>query len=535
MNIKNITTKKLIIAAVVATFTLTGCNRDNVIELEPYNQISEDVAFSTKENIILSVNGMYQAAQVGQYNNANPSSAGRGYPFGAAYFQQNDMRGEDMVNTASFYAITYTSTWDPSGALNTVYYWIDTYRLVNRANLVIEGVNKAIANGVISAAEGNDYVGQALFFRAFSHYELLNFFARPYKHTADASHLGVPYRLKASNSLTTIAENESLPRGTVAGNYTQLLADLDQAETLMTSKTARSAKNAIVYATKEAAIALKTRVYLSKGDYPKVISEANKLNGLYTLTPDPNTPFANNYGNSESIFSLENSATNNPSVNGALASQYNGRALIAISPVIWNQPSWLATDKRRGPNLVRTVMTAATPTQPSQPSFLVTNKYKDTGTLSDASPLLRYAEVLLNRAEAKARLGDATYLADLNLVRNRSLAAPATEQYTAFATNVEAVKAVLMERRIEFLAEGLRWNTIHRLQQDDLTPTSGIPAKYRNGQNPTYADYQIGTPYVFKSSDVPAIPYADYKYVWPIPTLETSANPVLAAQQNPGY
>src|SRR5690606_32785858 len=108
---------------------------------------------------------------------------------------------------------------------------------------------------------------------------------------------------------------------------------------------------------------------------------------------------------------------------------------------------------------------------------------------------LRYAEVLLNRAEAKARLGDATYLADLNLVRNRSLAAPATEQYAAFANTVEAVNAILMERRIEFLAEGLRWNTIHRLQQDDIAPMAGIPAKYRNGQNPTGSDYNIGTPY----------------------------------------
>ncbi len=522
---KNNITKKYFLAAILAAFTLTGCNRENVIELQPYNQISEDVAFQSRENIILSVNGMYQAAQIGQYNNANPSSAGRGYPFGAAYFQQNDMRGEDMVNTASFYAVTYTGTWDPSGALNTVYYWIDTYRLVNRANLIIEGVTKAIANGVITPAEGNDYIGQALFFRAFSHYELLNFFARPYKHTADASHQGVPYRLKASNSLVTIDENASLPRGTVAANYTQLLADLDQAETLMTSKSTRTAKNAIVYATKEAAIALKTRVYLSKADYPKVISEANKLNGLYTLTPDPNTPFANNYGNTESIFSLENSATNNPSVNGALASQYNGRGLIAISPIIWNQPAWLATDKRRGPNLVRATTAGV----------LFTNKYKDTSTLTDASPLLRYAEVLLNRAEAKARLGDATYLADLNLVRNRSLSTPATEQYTAFASTVAAVNAILLERRIEFLAEGLRWNTIHRLQQDDIAPMAGIPAKYRNGQNPTGSDYNIGTPYVIKSTDVPAIPYLDYKYVWPIPTLETSANPVLAAQQNPGY
>lgn len=513
------TIKKYVFGSLLASLLFVSCTEENVIELEPYNQISENVAFDSKENIILSVNGMYQAAQVGQYN-----GTGRGYPFGAAYFQQNDMRGEDMVNTAAFYAITYANTWDPSGALNTVYYWIDTYRLINRANLVIEGVTKAIDNGIISEAEGKDFIGQAMFFRAFSHYELLNFFARPYKFTSDASHLGVPYRLKPSNSVATIDENIKLGRGTVAQNYAQVLSDLDTAENYMASKTTKSAKNAIVYASKEAAIALKTRVYLSKGDFPKVITEADKLNGKYTLTSDPNTPFANNYGNSESIFSLENSATNNPGVNGALASQYNGRRLIAISPVIWNNGSWLATDKRRGASMVLSVS-----------GVLFSNKYKDTSTLTDASPLLRYAEVLLNRAEAKARLNDPTYLADLNAVRNRSLASPATEQYAAFATRVDAVKAILLERRIEFLAEGLRWNTIHRLQHDDVVPMSGIPQKYKNGANPLAADYKIGIPYVFKTGDVPGLAYSDYRFVWPIPTLETSANPTLAAQQNPGW
>lgn len=530
MKILNIKTKNLFLGIAVSALALTSCTPENIIELEPHNQISENVAFDSKENIVLAVNGMYQAAQIGLYNNTNPSTSGRGYPFGAAYFQQNDMRGEDLVNTAAFYAITYQGTWDPSGALNTVYYWIDTYRLVNRSNLVIEGVRKAISNGVISAEEGNNYVGQALFFRAFSHYELLNFFARPYKHTADASHLGVPYRIKASNSPATIEENSNLPRGTVAANYTQLLSDLDEAESLMVSKSTKTGKEAIAYVAKEAAIALKTRVYLSKGDYPKVITEANKLNGLYTLTATPNVPFelATNLGNSESIFSLENSATNNPSVNGALASQYNGRALIAISPIIWNNAGWLATDKRRASSMVKTVTSAGN-------TFYLSNKYKDTSTLTDASPLLRYAEVLLNRAEAKARLGDATYLADLNAVRNRSLANPTTEQYTAFATTVDAVNAVLLERRIEFLAEGLRWNTIHRLQKDDLVPMAGVPGKYRNGQNPTFADYHIGTPYVLKAGDVAAMSYDSNLYVWPIPALETSSNPVLAAQQNPGY
>ena len=49
-------------------------------------------------------------------------------------------------------------------------------------------------------------------------------------------------------------------RGTVAENYAQLLLDLDTAENYLASKTTKSAKNAIVYISKEAAIALKTRV-----------------------------------------------------------------------------------------------------------------------------------------------------------------------------------------------------------------------------------------------------------------------------------
>lgn len=516
----NTTIKAVIFSAIAATFSYS-CSEENVIDLEPYNQLSENSAFATPSAVNLSLNGMYQAAQLGWYDGAP-----RGYPFGAAYFQQNDMRGEDMVNTAAFYAYTYTSTWDASGTANNIHYWLDSYRLINRANLVIEGVTRAVANNVITKDIGDDYIGQALFFRAMTHLELLKHFSRPYNHTADASHMGVVYRTKGSSSPATIEENSKLGRTSVAENYKQLIDDLNQAETLIKSKSQRgSVKEGIVYATKEAVIAIKTRVYLNMRRWNDVVTEANKLNGIYTLTASPNGPFAGNYANTESIFSLENSATNNPDVNAALASQYLGRQLIAISPIIWNDPMWLKDDKRRTMDeMVKKSGTA-----------LYTYKYKDTSTRSDASPLIRYAEILLNRAEAKARLGDATYLADLNAVRSRSLANPATQAYVAFPSAKEAVAAILKEKRIEFLGEGMRWGDIHRLQKDDLVPMDGIPAKYISGAAPKEADYVIGTPYVIKATDLQRIPYSNDKFLWPIPTRETSANPVLAAQQNPGY
>jgi hypothetical protein len=56
-----------------------------------------DAAFSSPSLIALSMNGMYNAAQIGQYNSTN-SNGGRGYVWGAAFVQQGDNRGEDVVN-----------------------------------------------------------------------------------------------------------------------------------------------------------------------------------------------------------------------------------------------------------------------------------------------------------------------------------------------------------------------------------------------------------------------------------------------------
>lgn len=499
--------------------TATGCSEDR-LDQQPFNEVPEETIFTSQALVEQAVNGMYNAAQRGDY-----AGAGRGYPFGAAYQIQNDMRGEDMVSTATFFQNTYISAINGAAALNNIYYWLDTYRLINRANLLIEGIDKAVAAGTVSAADTDKFKGEALFFRAISHFEMLKHFSRPIQLTgSDLFDYGVPYMLKGSTNLQDALENANVDRENVGVTYGKVLADLDAAEILLANK------NTVYRISKEAAIAYKTVVKLHQRDWAGVITEANKLDGKFTMEPDPNTPWANNSGNKESIFSIENTDTNNPTVNGALPSMHAGRNLIAISPVLWNKAMWLATDKRRSANMVLTPASGATAGRK------YSLKYKDTTTRKDAAPIIRYAEVLLNRAEAKARLGDATYLADLNAVRNRSLANPATEAYTAasFGTMVSQVDAILTERRIEFVAEGKRWGDIHRLINDDLAPTAGVPQKYKNGV-PKATDYTIGTPYVFGSGDVGAIPYTDRRFLWPIPDAQVNVNPTLKAQQNKGW
>ena len=137
-------------------------------------------------------------------------------------------------------------------------------------------------------------------------------------------------------------------------------------------------------------------------------------------------------------------------------------------------------------------------------------------------------------AEAHARLGNLpAALTNLNLVRNRSLAIPVTQAYTSasFGTNGTMVAAIIVERRIEFLMEGRRWSDIHRLQGDDLQPITGIPAKIGNG-NPPGSDFTLGTPY---TGLLTIAQINDFRFLWPIPQIEITTNPTIAAQQNPGW
>ena len=75
------------------------------------------------------------------------------------------------------------------------------------------------------------------------------------------------------------------------------------------------------------------------------------------------------------------------------------------------------------------------------------DKYQNPQTREEYAPILRYAEVLLNEAEAAARAGDKTLaLEKLNQVRDRSLADPATQTYKAsdFANTKALVEAILL-------------------------------------------------------------------------------------------
>jgi hypothetical protein len=520
--------------ATLAIGLLVSIQSCNVTDVSPTTNLSQESAF-LPTTIPITMAGLYDAAQTGYYDPLNGTALQvRGYPFGSANVQQADMRGADLMNLAAFYAFTYNGTYNTASA-NNVNMWLTIYSLINQCNFVIDGVQKARNSGTLSATLANGYEAEARFLRALSYHELLIHFARPYSDN-NGNNSGVPIRDFPIISQADVAKASSVGRSTVAQVYTFILQDLDFAETNGFNRSFFTISPQFVSrATKGAAIALKTRIKLHQQDWAGVIAEAVKLAtgtgptftapsavGGYALQSAPQGPFTNNT-TTESIFSIEHNAQDNPSVNGGLANMYlpnsgtiAGRGLVSISPLIWNNPLWLATDLRR---TTLTIQNAG-----DRPYVY---KFRDFTNRTDFNPILRYAEVLMNYAEAEAQLNGNTTLALnlLNAIRNRAVTAPAN-QFTSFANTTALLDAIYMERRIEFLGEGRAWPDIHRRKLD-------VPAKVLEAAG-TVASFNAASG-TYPSTGVLSIPYSDYRYLWPIPAVEIANNPTLASQQNPGW
>lgn len=491
-------------AAFLAAGAFSSCQTDKLSPV-PVTLFSDKVVFDTPARIELQANGLYAYAKTGTF------LGGRCQIFG-------DIRANDFINRASN-LVTGTAVWNhtltetsQNDVINT---WGAGYAAINQANVFLAGLDANAAKFVAPifpadyATKATNYRGEARLLRALCYYSLLQLYARPYA-DGNGSKPGLPLRLRGEVDDT----GNDLARSSVADVYAQILLDLDFAEANLPLTNSSSTTNA-TRAHRNTAIALKTRVYLSMGRYADVIKEANKLvpaaapfvapSGVpNALNSSIVTVFALPQETTESVLSFPFTTSDGPGTQNQLAYYFlppgstagvpnggNGEfALNTAAGSILANPAFDATDARR---------TSFVQVYNSE-SFL--KKYAN-GTNSgtpyiDKAPVIRYAEVLLNLAEAKVRATnavDAQALLLLNAVRTRSNPAGA---YASFATAADMLDALLLERRIEFLGEGLRNIDLMRLN-------APIPGK----------------------GSVSAVNPTDVLYVWPIPSSELSTNKLM--------
>jgi hypothetical protein len=243
--------------------------------------------------------------------------------------------------------------------------------------------------------------------------------------------------------------------------YTQVLADLTEAEQLIT------ATGPATYGTVGATKALLARVHLYRGDYPAAEAKADEVIGLgYGLASDYRTLFdKEGMGTDEDIFKVLFTAQQYNWI-GYYGNNSRDGGNNYVKPTLDLIGAYEPDDAIR---LNWTIGRIGT----SRRSFV---KWPTTYGAEDIH-IIRFAEVLLIKAECQARRNDLDGAVDTyNLIRAR-VSLPLHVLGTDVTTQDEVLAAIDHERRIELAYEGDRWPDMVRTGRAlDYLAAKGAPA-----------------------------------------------------------
>jgi starch-binding outer membrane protein, SusD/RagB family len=358
--------------------------------------------------------------------------------------------------------------------------WEYEYKRIEYSNIVLDGI------GVIKITDADkanydNIKGSALFYRAFSFYNLLQLFAAPYD-VSTANAPGIVIRLHSD-------VNEKSVRTTIDQCYLQVINDLLAAEELLPSSVTSKLRPS-----KSAALALLARVSLTMKSYDKAAGYATAALGLQNKLMDFNTldPSLSNMipvfppGNEEIIFFAT-----------AIPYYTLSRANMKVDTLLYQSYDhhdlrYVVFYKNNG-------------------ASGISYRGNYTGkTLSSKFAGLATNELFLIRAESYARLNKTDEaLADLNaLLQNRwaiGFYIPPSNGMTADSI----LNLVLQERRKELPFTGsLRWEDLRRLNQESAYAKNLI--RILNGESFS-------------------LPAGDKRYVYAIPDNEIRTSHI---QQN---
>ncbi|MDA3930756.1 MAG: RagB/SusD family nutrient uptake outer membrane protein [Prolixibacteraceae bacterium] len=281
---------KIYIIAFLGIWMMTGCG-ESVIDLEPKDKFTIDVALSTVEGLEGGIYGVY--------------AIGQGFcmsdELGNYKMLQTDiiMAGTHLVDQANLRAIFFADAQFNGVNANVKSLWDNLYIGINRANLIIEKGDEFLGSDMKDSekARVNNVLGQALFFRAYYHYSLLSRWGNIILMTQTS--------LDPSVKIELVSKDVVLP---------VIIADLEKAIGLLPdAKTV----NSVGRVSKGTARHLLAKMYLEIEDWTKAAETADAVinDAQYKLLDDLNAIFSlEEQSNSELIFSWQFSESdiNNP-------------------------------------------------------------------------------------------------------------------------------------------------------------------------------------------------------------------------------
>ena len=448
------------ITIIAAAFVLSSCDSEF---LEPTVSTAKDL--ETNVNNVDDLNNIV----LGAYERLSQTGF-----LGRDIIAHGSVRSDDGFsngNSGRFVASAQFEYQSTSGDPNAI--WNDGYEVIANTNIVLNAVTEDDGT-----PEADHIKGEAYAIRALAHMQLLLFFGQ--QNTGGT--LGVPY-------ITEYLGDLAPARLSVTEGWTKIGEDLNMASSLMSE----SLNDGPIRFTTYGVAALKTRYYLFIQDYANVISNAQYVinSGLFQLANASN--LATSYVGSSpatSIFELAFTLSDNLGINGLYQiMNYTGYGDVLPLPGLYNL--YDAGDARR--NLIEYDATLDT--------YRMVGKYP-TSTYDDNVRVIRYAEVILNYAEALFMSGQTgPALTQLNSVP----AAVGAQQWASVTLG-----NILDERRKELAMEGFRFHDLMRHGMDILKTD---PSRQTFTGN--------------------SVPFGDPRLALPIPEAEINANSNIV--QNTGY
>ena len=428
--------------------SIAGCKKD-YLETKPSNAVTEGEIFSKYTSTIAALNGIYKeqfASGIG--GSTNHDNFGQ-----KAYDLAIDLAGNDMVVHTQGYGwfnadYNLTEWQNPNQGRMSDLAWYRYYDIVKQANKFINNVDNL---SDASEEQKDNIKGQAYGIRAYAYYYLVNYYQQTYK--GNESKPGVPIYIQ--DTLVGKA------RGTVQQDYDLIVADLTQAETLLTGKTRAAKENVDISVVQ----GLRARVALVMEDWATAATYANKARQSYTLMDSTayvaKTAFSSVDGSEVMWGSIipEDQATIYASFFSHMDIRTGGYAALGgqkkITKELYDQIP--EGDVRK--TVFRTPGTGTT----SNPDY---NQLKFqvpvAGKWAADYIYMRASEMYLIEAEALARQGKDD---DARTVLEELVKARYPDYSAADLSGSDLLDEILLQRRIELWGEGFSLLDIKRLDQ----------------------------------------------------------------------
>jgi hypothetical protein len=445
--------KKLLYIVPLFLLAMIGCKKE-YLETRPTGREEESLVFSKIDAINSTLSGLYQ--EMYTYNVGGGSHADYGQK---AVDLISDLMGNDMIvhtQGYSWYNTTYQYTHSGIATTGSAsdYMWYRYYDMIKQANKLVNNID-GVQNATTTQKES--VKGQALGMRAYAYYHLINLYQQTYK--GNENKPGVP----VYTSDTTVGK----ARGTVQDVYNRIIADLTQAETLLTGK-ARANKVSMDVSVVQG---YRARVALVMEDWATAATYANKARQGYTLMTAaqyPTTSAFSSISNPEWMWGSAipaDQATIYASFFSHMDIRTGGYAALGqqkkITKALYDQ---IPTGDVRQ-TVFRTPGTGTT----SNPDYnQLKHQVPTAGSWAADYLYMRAAEMYLIEAEALARQGQEAPARTVleTLVKTRF------PSYSAAGFSGQAlVSEILLQRRIELWGEGFSLIDIKRLNQGLNRPT----------------------------------------------------------------